>query len=128
MHFDALLAEKTFLINAILYFFMGICESRKSKSYAVSLLICTPEVTFTRINIKEKVKLLTREMLDAIDVHNLRSKPHAGRFIRRFMEQKSQITQNYRHFVNTHNTSGTSSSTQFWSRHRQTTLCLLIEI
>ena len=30
MHSDALLAEKTFFINAILYFFMEICESRKS--------------------------------------------------------------------------------------------------
>ena len=67
-------------------------------------------------------------MLDAIYVYNLRSKPHVGRFIRTFMEEKSQITQNYRHFENTHNTSGTSSSTQFWSRHRQTTLCLINDL
>ena len=69
----------------MLYFtlIMGICESRKSCLTQLSLLTYFYPV-------KEKVKLLTREMLDAIDVHNLRSKPHAGRFIRRFMEEKSQ--------------------------------------
>ena len=54
MHSDVLLAEKTFLINAILYFFMGICESRKSCLTQLAYWFVLPKLLLPWQTLKKK--------------------------------------------------------------------------